>query len=373
MKTFCIITHVPHCYFDGNYFGYAPYVNEINIWIKNVDRVIIVAPLNKFSITSIHHNYNHPNIQFVQVHDFSLINFKEILKTLFVLPLTIFKIFQAMSKSNHIHLRCPGNMGLLGCFVQILFSKKNKTAKYAGNWDSKAEQPFTYKLQRWILANTFLTRNMQVLVYGEWPNQSKNIKSFFTATYRENEKEIVKQRDFSNLIAFIFVGTLSIGKQPLYAVKLIEKLKEHGRNVQLSLYGTGNEMDLLESYIKSNKLEDYIFLKGNVNKEIMKSIYQNSHFLILPSKSEGWPKVVAEAMFFGCLPISTSVSCVPNMLDYGKRGILLKEEINVDVLQIEELISNHDLYNNKIKAATTWSQNYTIDKFEKEIQKMLLD
>ena len=70
-------------------------------------------------------------------------------------------------------------MGLIGAIVNILFPNKQKTAKYAGNWDPKSKQPWSYRLQKWILSNTFLTKNMQVLVYGEWPNQTKNIKPFF--------------------------------------------------------------------------------------------------------------------------------------------------------------------------------------------------
>ena len=74
--------------------------------------------------------------------------------------------------------------------VQIFFPKKNKTAKYAGNWDPHSKQPWSYKLQRWILQNTFLTRNMTVLVYGEWPTMSSNCRSFFTATYRDSDKKL---------------------------------------------------------------------------------------------------------------------------------------------------------------------------------------
>ncbi len=371
MKTFCIITHVPHCYSENKYFGYAPYVNEMNIWLKHVDKVIIVAPLKKYSITTIHQNYNHNNIKFIEVPDFSLTSFKAVLKTIFVIPIIFFRILRAMSASNHIHLRCPGNMGLLGSFAQIFFPSKTKTAKYAGNWDANSKQPLSYRIQKWILSNTFLTKKMSVLVYGEWNNQTKNIKSFFTATYSESEKEILKPKDFSNVINFLFVGTLVKGKQPLYAIKLIEQLKLKGKNVQLSIYGSGSENKVLQEYIISNNLIDFIFLKGNADKETMKKNYQENHFLILPSKSEGWPKVVAEAMFFGCLPIATKVSCIPNMLDYGNRGILLNEEINSDAFQIEELLSNQDLYNSKINAAINWSRNFTIDKFEDEIKKLL--
>ena len=48
--------------------------------------------------------------------------------------------------------------------------------------------------------------------------------------------------------------------------------------------------------------------------------------MILPSKSEGWPKAIAEGMFFGCIPIATPVSCVPWMLADGSRGILVSEK-----------------------------------------------
>lgn len=369
--TFCIITHVVHLQSEGKFFGYAPYVNEMNVWLKHVDKVIVVAPLKSIDKTAIHQAYQHHTIEFIEVPSFSLISFKEIIKSIISLPGLFFKIFGVMKRSNHIHLRCPGNMGLLGALVQILFPKKAKTAKYAGNWDSNSKQPFSYKIQKSILSNTFLTKNMQVLVYGDWQNQTKNIKSFFTATYREDEKIAVTARSLNTKLQFLFVGTLSKGKQPIYAVKLVESLKNKGINVQLSIYGEGQEKETLENYIQVNNLNDVVFLKGNVNRDDMKLIYQQSHFLILPSKSEGWPKVVAEAMFWGCLPIASKVSCVPNMLGNGERGILLSEELEKDSLSLVNCIQNQQLYDAKINAAISWSRNFTIDKFESEIEKLL--
>ena len=40
-----IITHVQHIKHGNHYYGYAPYMREMNIWLKHVDEVIIVAPL----------------------------------------------------------------------------------------------------------------------------------------------------------------------------------------------------------------------------------------------------------------------------------------------------------------------------------------
>jgi glycosyltransferase involved in cell wall biosynthesis len=259
----------------------------------------------------------------------------------------------------------------LGCFVQILFPNKIKTAKYAGNWDPKSRQPFSYKLQKWILSNSFLTRNMQVLVYGQWEGSTKNIKPFFTATYNEADKSPIIPKDFKQQFRFIFVGALVSGKNPLYAIQLIETLHKEGYNVALDLFGDGAERNKLGVYVNQNNLEKIISLKGNQTQEMVKKAYGNSHFVILPSESEGWPKAIAEGMFWGCVPVATKVSCVPFMLDYGNRGVLLEMNLEKDVNQLEVLLQNETNYQIKSEKASDWSRKYTLDGFEDEIKKLL--
>ncbi len=368
---FAIFTHVVHGKSKTNYFAYSPYVNEMNIWLHQVDEVIIVAPLSKNKQTPIDLTYSHDTIDFKSVPEFHIKNSKSVFKTLVSLPKILFVIYNAMKRADHIHLRCPGNIGLLGCFVQILFPAKPKTAKYAGNWDLSSKQPMSYRFQKWILSNTFLTKNMQVLVYGDWENSTKNIKSFFTASYFEKDKFEIKPRDIDGKISFLFVGTLSVGKQPLYAIKLIESLNKKGYNVDLTLFGEGSERTMLENYISENKLQKFIFLKGKQNQETIKKAYCKSHFVILPSLSEGWPKAIAEGMFWGCMPIASAVSCISTMLDAGKRGILLHLDFNDDLIQIENILNDDSAYKQKVENAIHWSRNYTLDVFEDEIKQLL--
>lgn len=369
--TFCIITHVSHGRQNGAYFAYSPYVREMNIWSEYVDNIILVAPLALQNQTAIDLAYSHKNIDFRKVPAFNFLTLKSSLKTLFMLPKISFEIYKAMRSADHIHLRCPGNMGLLGCMIQILFPAKKKTAKYAGNWDPKAKQPLSYRLQKWILSSTFLTKNMQVLVYGEWENSTKNIKPFFTASYFEKDKTETMPQELNGVISFLFVGTLSNGKQPLYAIKIIEQLYKIGNTVQLTIYGEGSERNRLERYIAENQLQKIVFLKGNQNQETIKKGYIENNFVVLPSLSEGWPKVIAEGMFWGCLPIVSRVSCVPNMLGNGERGLLLGMNLIDDVQKIEAILNNAALYQEKVNNAVNWSRNYTMDVFESEIKLLL--
>jgi glycosyltransferase involved in cell wall biosynthesis len=93
--------------------------------------------------------------------------------------------------------------------------------------------------------------------------------------------------------------------------------------------------------------------------------------VLLPSKSEGWPKAVAEAMFWGCVPVATKVSCVPFMLANGERGVLLDMDLDRDVADMEEILIDEASFFTKSKLAAEWSQKYTTDVFESEIKKIL--
>lgn len=369
---FLIISHVLHKSNGQQWHAYAPYVREMNLWLKHVDEVEVVAPIIHDSVSEIDIAYSHDHMTVTQIPAIAFINISRGMKSLLVLPFIFFKLWAACKRADHIHLRCPGNIGLLGCLVQVFFPSKIKTAKYAGNWDPKAKQPFSYKLQKWILSNTFLTKNMTVLVYGAWQKQSKNIKPFFTASFKNSDKQTPKIKDYKQPLQMVFVGSLVEGKRPKLAIEIVQALNKNGVLANLTIYGDGVLKDRLERYVVNNNLESIVSFEGNNPIHIIKAALKKAHFLLLPSKSEGWPKAVAEAMFFGVIPISTAVSCVPNMLNYGKRGVLIAPNKNKACQKILDVLHSEDL-NKMSNLASIWSQQYTLEYFGAEIEKLLVN
>jgi len=370
MRKFCIVSYIEHKEKNGNFYSYTPYINEMDIWMEFAEKTLIAAPKTTGSPSTVEKPYTEDNLDFYQVPVLNFTNVRHCLISILKLPVVIWQILKVMKNTDHIHLRCPGNVSLIGCLVQILFPSKPKTVKYAGNWDPGSKQPLSYKLQKWIVSNTFLSRNMKVLVYGEWPGQSKNILPFYTATYSRLEQKKVN-RDYTHPLKFIFVGTLSEGKQPLLAIQLVETLLSQGKEVSLKIFGGGILESNLREYIKSSKYSKSISLEGFLDRQALKSVYQKSHFLILPSRSEGWPKVIAEAMFHGCIPIATSVSCVPWMLGYGKRGILISHEFELASKKLSEIIINVPKLKTMSASAQEWSGEYTLEKFKNDIKRLL--
>ncbi|WP_295182649.1 glycosyltransferase family 4 protein [uncultured Christiangramia sp.] len=366
---FAIITYIEHSAFKGNFFSYEPYISEMNIWLKHVDEVKVLAPKIERKPLPVEIAYSR-DLNFVEVSPLNFTKLRDALRSVVRLPGIVFEIFRIFREADHIHLRCPGNISLLGCIVQIFFPKKHKTVKYAGNWDPESDQPLSYRLQKWILNNRFLSRNIKVLVYGKWKNQSDNIIPFFTASFSE-EDIIPVSKEFDGTLKFIFVGSLSEGKRPLIVIKLVEALISQGVDASLKLYGNGVLLEELEDYIKNSTFSEAISIEGFRNKKELKQRYRESHFLVLPSKSEGWPKAVAEAMFFGCIPIATNVSCVSWMMGEGERGVVIPADPDKAINIIIDKLKNRDTLKAMSAGAQKWSQQYTLERFKTEIRKFL--
>ena len=92
-----IITHVPHGRIGNQYFAYSPYVREMNIWLKYVDEVIVVAPMQSTERSDIHLNYDHSRIDFGVIPKFDLLTLPAIIKSIFVFPKIAFQIFAQLT------------------------------------------------------------------------------------------------------------------------------------------------------------------------------------------------------------------------------------------------------------------------------------
>lgn len=273
--------------------------------------------------------------------------------------------------ADHIHLRVPGNIGLIASVAQLFFPFTKKTAKYAGNWDWSSRQPLTYRIQQRLLSNTFLTRNIQVLIYGHWPGLNRNLLPFFTASYSEKEKEQVEPRKLDFPLQFIFAGFFFEGKQPLLAAEAVASLHRKGIPSVLHMFGNGPDFERVSGFIRAQQLEDVIILHGNQPASVLKRYFQTSHFLIFLSKSEGWPKVVAESMFWGCVPITTRVSCVAEMTGHGMRGKLVEAGAEEVEGAVRYYLDDPEAYRAAAVQAMDWSRQFTLEKFESSIAGLL--
>ena len=373
MKQFLIVSYAVHKQKNGLIFSYAPYVREMNLWLKHVDKVRVVAPLINGDPDPLDMAYVHPQLEFIPIPNLDFTSVASAVKSLCYIPVIFLILFREMGITRHIHLRCPGNVGLLGLVVQMFFPRKYKTVKYANNCDPRSQQPFSYRIQKTILRNQCLSQKMKVLVYGEWNEKSKNIVPFYTASYTKVDRQEISIRELNPKVPLqlLFVGTLTPNKRPHTAIKTVSALKRSGIDAHLTLIGDGFQYQSLMDLSRNEGISDRILFTGKLSPADVVAHFNQSHFLIFMSWSEGWPKVVAEAMWWGCVPVSTDVSCVKTMVGDGARGLIISPDADEVAQAIVKLLNHPSRYAEMARNGMEWARQYHLERFEHDVSHML--
>jgi glycosyltransferase involved in cell wall biosynthesis len=117
-----------------------------------------------------------------------------------------------------------------------------------------------------------------------------------------------------------------------------EYCKRHSSPLPLHIAGSGiaTYTQLVKNKISNYGLEDKIFLLGMQNDIL--SLYREAKALIVPSLSEGFGFITAEAMFSGCLVIGNDVAGTKEQFDNGKEQT--GEEIALRYTLQEELVQH---------------------------------
>lgn len=125
----------------------------------------------------------------------------------------------------------------------------------------------------------------------------------------------------NGLIRLACVGRLhpsSKGQDLLFDVLADPSFR--GRDLQVSLYGVGEQEHVLRRLAENLNLSDRVQFRGHTSNSM--EIWQTHHALVLPSRYEGMPLVVMEAMLAGRPVITTAVAGASELLEHGITGFL---------------------------------------------------
>ena len=92
------------------------------------------------------------------------------------------------------------------------------------------------------------------------------------------------------------------------------------RSIRVHLYGSGACSKSLKRYANSLEITSKVVFEGQVNN--VGDIWRRHHALVLPSRYEGTPLSLIEAMRCARPAIATAVAGIPELIDDGVNGFL---------------------------------------------------
>ena len=106
-------------------------------------------------------------------------------------------------------------------------------------------------------------------------------------------------------------------------------------------------------------------------KPALADFYAQAHFLVFPSASEGWPKVLSEAMAYGVVPIAGVVSSIPEILGNTGAGVAIPpHNIEGFVKAVLNYINHPDRWRAASRAGVAAASQFTYEYYLKAVKRM---
>lgn len=372
LKNLLIISHVVHYQHAGVLAAYGPYAREIDIWADLFPEVLIASPCRREAPPPDALPFTRRNIRVLPQRETGGDRLLQKLTQACLLPLHVVNLSRALRQADAVHVRCPGNLGLLGALLGPLFSTR-LVAKYAGQWNGYADEPLTVRLQRAVLRSRWW--GAPVTVYGAWPGQPQHVIPFFTSMMEtaqvEQAARVAQAKHLATPLRVLYSGRLVSAKRVSALLEGVAFALQQGVTLETVIVGDGPDRADLESQAQTLGIAQQVKFTGALPFAEVMRWYEWAHCLVLPSQhSEGWPKVVAEAMCHGLLCIAVEHGQVPAML--AGRGVLLPHGTSAEIGEALTAIARQPLqYQAQMRAAAEWAKQFSLEGLRTALASLL--
>ncbi len=364
-----------HYIHQGEVVGHGPTAREISYLSTLFDSVRHVGCLHAGDAPALMLPYVSDRVTLVPLPPTGGATLGEKLRILLNAPLYLSTITRELRNTDVVHVRCPANTPLMSVILLAFRKSPHKRwIKYAGNWNPDGPEAWSYTFQRWWLRRNFA--RAKVTVNGEWENQPHHIHTFFNPCLADEEIQEAQQaasdREFTTPWRLLFVGNLNTPKGVGRALEILAQLQKTGIDATLDLIGDGEDRQSFEKQAEQLGIKDLVTFRGWIPRTALGEYYAKAHFLLFPSGSEGWPKVISEAMAYGVIPIAGAVSSIPQYLaQFGVGRAIPPTAIEQFVEAIREYVRNPERWRVESQKAKQVAELFTYRRYLEHVKVLL--
>jgi glycosyltransferase involved in cell wall biosynthesis len=266
------------------------------------------------------------------------------------LPLTLYKLFQVSRLKGLFLCRVPSQTANL--LTMILSNERHYALEVVGDpydvFSSGVGGPLekilrytsTKSLQKqcqFALGASYVTEQY---LQKRFPVGKKTYPSFYSSIMLE-DSQIVTQAKVYNKPArkLLFVGSLNqLYKAPDILLSAFAKLVQEDKSFELTLLGAGKYLPQLQQQASLLAISENVHFKGEVNGKEVLTYLQKSELFVLPSRTEGLPRAMIEAMAQGLPCVGSNAGGIPELIAHDYCVPI--DEVNTLYATLSELCNN---------------------------------
>ncbi len=252
--------------------------------------------------------------------------------------LRMFKNIQKERRIDLIVAQDPFIFGLIGLWLKKKYGVKLEINFHGDFWENESwlRERFINRFLLWLSYFTApradILRAVSVVIRDKLLRRgiTKSKIAVIPTPVNEAQLEIfdsVKVAEIKNRYAgkklILFAGRLHCVKNLPFLLEAFALVRKSYSDVVLIVAGDGPERLNLEQKIKEPGLYDMVFLLGLLDHKDLINYYHAVDLLVLPSLSEGMPKVLVEGGFCGLPVIATNFPSAAQVIKDGENGFIV--------------------------------------------------
>lgn len=370
-----VVSHTPHYRDDQGFVGWGPTVRELDYLASLFDEVRHIAPVHDDAPPASSRPYRASNVDLVPVRPAGADGFLGKLDALRAVPRYARTIQREVREADIVHIRAPANIALVALTVIRGTTKPAaRWIKYAGNWQPTGRESPSYTLQRLLLARG--GHRGVVTVNGFWPNQPRWIRTFANPSLDADDlargASAARVKQLSSPVRLVYVGQLLESKGGGRAIEILARLRARGVDAKLTLFGDGPQRESFEQIAQRENVVEHVTFAGWCSPGEVAVGYAGAHFVVLPSASEGWPKVLSEGMAYGALPIAGAVSSIPQYIERFRVGAAhAPADCDAFVAAIERYVQDPQRWKRESMQALDAATEFSFQRYLENVESML--
>ena len=141
-------------------------------------------------------------------------------------------------------------------------------------------------------------------------------------------------------------------------------------DVRLDIVGDGDALPLLQARARELGIANRVVFHGAVDHQTVLALLRDADLFCYPTATEGFPKVVLEALACGLPVVTTRVSVLPHLVNGC--GVLL-DAVTPRALAdaVSRCLSEPDAYMAMSQRATERAQGYSLEQWRDTIGRTL--
>ena len=335
--------------YNGNYYSTGVYDNIFFLpYLKIYNNICVMA-----KVRHIKPNSNNPILD-SKIEILEIPYSKGIMKSLWGLMSNYYAIRSKIQTINNYILRVSQ---IESNYIYLLFLRNkrymievvNDPSQFKTNYFFKFLNSLAFKsLVKNATVRSFVTKHYLQDKYVKKQKDQSRFDTFYSSAVIEDVNKRVNFNNILNEFKIVHVANNleDNTKGTLETILILNELLKKDSRFYLEIIGDGNYVSKIRRLVYKLHISEKVKFKGRI---IVRSEYlnvlSNNHLLLLPTKFEGLPRTIIEAMSLGMPVIASNISGIPELIDQNlcisKNEIYSYVEkinrISIDVEMLEKI------------------------------------